>query len=149
LHFGEFSILAGAAGTTGIFTILFLGLAIVLPVLTKKRTQCSFNKTGAFEVRIDKSKCQPCVLCDKACPTLSIGAESVESGKPRLSCMKCSACVDACVRRAAVWHIKGTPVGSWPEGARLMHLDSAWGFAVMFGGSIIASTLTLLLGLVV
>ena len=82
-------------------------------------------------------------------PTLSIGAESIESGKPRLSCMKCGACVDACVRGAAVWHIKGTEVGSSPERARLMHLYSAWGFAVMFGGSIIASTLTLLFGLVV
>ena len=144
----------------GIFTILFLGLVIVLPFLTKKRTQCSFlcpfgafqslfNKTGAFEVRLDKAKCQPCVLCEKACPTLSIGTESIESGKPRLSCMKCGACVDACVRGAAVWHIKGTPVGSSPERARLMHLYSAWGFAVMFGGSIIATTLTLLFGLVV
>ena len=144
----------------GIFAVLFLGLVVVLPLVTKKRTQCSFlcpfgafqslfNKTSAFDVRIDRSKCQPCVLCEKACPTLSIGAESLEIGKPRLSCMKCGACVDACVRGAAVWHIKGTRVGTSAERARMMHLYSAWGFAVLFGGGIIANTLAKLFGLLV
>ena len=144
----------------GVFLTLFLGLVVILPVLTKRRTQCSFlcpfgafqslfNKTGIFEVRIDKSKCKPCVLCEKACPTLSIGKDSIESGQPRLSCMKCGACVDSCVRGAAVWHIKGTEVGSSPERARLMHLYPAWGFAVMFGGGIIAGALTHLFGLFV
>ncbi len=144
----------------GIFVVLFLGLVVVLPLLTKKRTQCSFlcpfgafqslfNKTSAFDVRIDRARCRPCVLCEKACPTLSIGAESLESGQPRLSCMKCGACVDACVRGASVWHIRGTEVGPSAERARLMHLYSAWGFAVLFGGSIIANTLEKLFGLLV
>jgi len=35
------------------------------------------------------------------------------------------------------------------ERARLLHLYAAWAFAVMFGGSIIANTLTRLLGLIV
>jgi polyferredoxin len=142
-----------------VFVVLFAGLVIVLPFLTKKRTQCSFfcpfgafqsifNKTGAFDIRIDQSKCTPCVLCEKACPTLSITPEAVRSGKPLLSCMKCGACVDACVRGAAVWHIKGTEVGASSERARLMQLYSAWAFAVMFGGSIIAGTLDKLFGLV-
>jgi ferredoxin-type protein NapH len=145
---------------TGIFLSLFFGLVVALPVLTKKRTQCSFfcpfgafqsvfNKTGVFEVRIDREKCQPCNLCEKACPTYSIGPDSIESGKTRLSCMKCGACVDACRRGAAVWHVKGTPVGASPERARLLHLYSAWAFAVMFGGSIIAGTLATLLGNVI
>jgi len=144
----------------GIFITLFLGLVVVLPLLTKKRTQCSFlcpfgafqsifNKTGAFDIRLDHAKCKPCVLCEKACPTLSITPEAVRSGKPLLSCMKCGACVDACVRHAAVWHIKGTEVGASSERARLMQLYSAWAFAVMFGGSIIASTLEKLFGLMV
>jgi ferredoxin len=142
----------------GIFVTLFLGLVVALPLLTKKRTQCSFlcpfgafqsifNKTGVFEVRIDRQKCRPCVLCEKACPTFSIGADAVAAGKPRLSCMKCGACVDACPRDAAVWHIKGTAAGAAPERARLLHLYSAWAFAVMFGGSIIANTLTKLFGI--
>jgi len=144
----------------GIFITLFAGLVVVLPLLTKKRTQCSFlcpfgafqsifNKTGAFDIRIDQSKCTPCVLCEKACPTMSITPEAVRSGKPLMSCMKCGACVDACVRDAAVWHIKGTESGASSERARLMHLYSAWAFAVMFGGSIIAGTLEKLFGLMV
>lgn len=143
----------------GIFVTLFLGLVVALPLLTRKRTQCSFlcpfgafqsvfNKIGVFEVRLDRSKCKPCVLCEKACPTLSIGTDALESGKPRLSCMKCGACVDACPRDALVWHIKGTEVGAAPERARLLHLYSAWALAVMFGGSIIATSLTKLIGLV-
>ncbi len=144
----------------GIFVTLFLGLVVVLPLLTKKRTQCSFlcpfgafqsifNKTGAFDIRLDQSKCTPCVLCEKACPTMSITPEAVRSGKPLMSCMKCGACVDACVRDAAVWHIKGPEVGASSERARLMYLYSAWAFAVMFGGSIIAGALEKLFGLAV
>jgi polyferredoxin len=73
------------------------------------------------------------VLCEKACPTLSITPRAAQSGQPLLSCMKCGACVDARVRDAAVWPIKGTEAGASSERARLMHLYSAWAFAVMFG----------------
>ena len=141
----------------GIFVTLFLGLVVALPLLTRKRTQCSFlcpfgafqsifNKIGAFEVRLDRSKCKPCVLCEKACPTLSIGADALESGKPRLSCMKCGACVDSCKKDAAVWHLKGTPVAVKPERARLLFLYGAWGLATMFGGTILAGSLAAIIG---
>jgi polyferredoxin len=144
----------------GIFVSLFLGLVIVLPFLTKKRTQCSFlcpfgafqsifNKTDVFEVRVDPSKCVDCVICENNCPTFSIDKTSAKSGKPLMSCMKCGACVDTCRKDAALWHIKGSKVGAAPERARLMYLYAAWGFAVMFGGSIIANTLQKLFGLVV
>jgi ferredoxin-type protein NapH len=148
------------AAQAGIFIALFLGLVVVLPLLTKKRTQCSFlcpfgafqsifNKTSAIDVRLDTSKCVPCNLCEKNCPTFSIDPQAVKAGQPMMSCMKCGACVDACPRDAAVWHIKGTAVGQAPELARLLQLYAAWAFAVMFGGSIIANTLTKLLGMVV
>jgi ferredoxin len=144
----------------GIFIALFLGLVVVLPLLTQKRTQCSFlcpfgafqsifNKTSVFDIRIDRSKCKPCVLCEQNCPTLSIGPESIQAGQPRMSCMKCGACVDVCRRDAAVWHIKGTEVGAAPERARLLHLYSAWAFAVMFGGSIIANSLAKIFGVLI
>ncbi len=149
-----------AALQTGIFLSLFLGLVVVMPVLSKKRTQCSFlcpfgafqsifNKTDAFEIRVDPSRCADCVLCEKECPTFSITREAAKAGKPLLSCMKCGACVDACRKGAAVWHIKGTKVGAAPERARLMYLYAAWGFAVMFGGSIIAGSLQKLIGMFV
>jgi ferredoxin-type protein NapH len=133
----------------GIFVALFAGLVIALPLLTKKRTQCAFfcpfgafqsifNKTSVFDVRIDQTRCSPCVLCETACPTMSLTKESIARGETLMSCMKCGACVDVCPKHAAVWHIRGTDVATNPERARLMFLYAAWGMAVMFGGSIIA-----------
>jgi len=133
----------------GIFVVLFAGLVIALPLLTKKRTQCAFfcpfgafqsifNKTSVFDVKIDRTRCSPCVLCKTACPTLSLTDESIVRGETLMSCMKCGACVDACPKDAAVWHIKGTEVAMKPERARLMFLYAAWAMAIMFGGGTIA-----------
>jgi ferredoxin-type protein NapH len=140
----------------GIFIVLFAALVIVLPLLTKKRTQCSFfcpfgafqsifNKISIFEVKIDRARCQSCTICQTACPTLSLSKESITRGETLLTCMKCGACVDACPQHAAVWHIKGTELAWKPERARLMFLYAAWALAVMFGGSIIAQGLVTIL----
>ncbi|MEK7407418.1 MAG: 4Fe-4S dicluster domain-containing protein, partial [Acidobacteriota bacterium] len=125
--------------------------------LTKKRTQCAFfcpfgafqslfNKTNIFDIRIDRGKCADCVSCQRSCPIQALDKASVDAGKTLLSCMRCGACVDACHKQAAFWHIKGTAAGAAPERARLMYLYAAWGFATMFGGSIIAGSLEKLLG---
>jgi polyferredoxin len=143
-----------------IFILLFAGLVIVLPFLTKKRTQCSwfcpfgafqsiFNKISIFEMKIDQSRCHPCLLCQNACPNLSLSKESVARGETLLSCMKCGACVDICPRQAIVWHIKGTQIAWKPERARLMFLYAAWAMAAMFGGSIIANSLATILHFIV
>jgi polyferredoxin len=143
-----------------IFVLLFAGLVIVLPFLTKKRTQCSwfcpfgafqsiFNKISIFEMKIDQSRCHPCLLCQNACPNLSLSKESIARGETLLSCMKCGACVDACPRQAVVWHIKGTQIAWKPERARLMFLYGAWALAVMFGGTIIAGSLATILHFIV
>jgi ferredoxin len=127
----------------GIFVVLFAGLVIALPLLTKKRTQCAFfcpfgafqsifNKTSVFDVKIDPARCTPCVLCQSACPTMSLTKESIARGETLMSCMKCGACVDACPKDAAVWHIRGTEVAIKPERARLMFLYAAWGMARRF-----------------
>lgn len=140
-----------------IFIVLFASLVIVLPFLTKKRTQCSFlcpfgafqslfNKVSVFDVRIDKERCRACVLCQNACPNMSLTRESIARGEALMSCMKCGACVDACPRQAVSWHIKGTDVAWKPERARLMFLYGAWAMAIMFGGSIIAQGLATILG---
>ena len=53
---------------TGIFLTLFVGLVVVVPVLTKQRTKCAFfcpfgafqslfNKVNVFDIRIDRGKC--------------------------------------------------------------------------------------------
>lgn len=144
----------------GIFIALFLGLVVVLPFLTKRRAQCAFfcpfgafqsifSRTSIFDIRIDKEKCGAgCLLCQNNCPTLAIDQDAIRAGKTLSSCMRCGACVDVCRKDAAVWHIKGTPVGVQPERARLLYLYAAWTFASMFGGSIIAHSLEKLIGLI-
>jgi len=144
----------------GIFIVLFTALVIALPLLTKKRTQCAFfcpfgafqsifNKMSVFQVKIDKTRCTPCVLCQKSCPTMALNDESIAKGETLMSCMKCGACVDACPKDAAVWHIRGTEVAVKPERARLMFLYAAWAMAIMFGGRIIAGGLATILHLFV
>jgi len=143
----------------GIFVLLFAGLVIGLPLLTKKRAQCAFfcpfgafqsifNKTCVFEVKIDGTLCAPCLLCQKSCPTMSLTDESIARGETLMSCMKCGACVDACPKDAVVWHIRGTEVAVKPERARLMFLYAAWAMAIMFGGSIIAQGVATILHVV-
>ena len=140
-----------------VFLILFAGLVIVLPFLTKKRTQCSFlcpfgafqslfNKVNVFDVRIDKEKCHTCVSCRNACPNMSLSEASIAKGEALMSCMKCGACVDACPRHAMTWHIKGTDVAWKPERARLMFLYGAWAMAILFGGSIIMQGIATIIG---
>ncbi|HVP15415.1 MAG TPA: 4Fe-4S binding protein [Terriglobales bacterium] len=139
-----------------IFGMLFGGLVVVMPLLTRLRTQCTllcpfgafqslFNKLTVFDVRIDRSRCTDCVACRRACPTLVLDEAAVTAGGPGISCMKCGACVDSCTKQAAVWHVKGTPIAARPETARLLFLYPAWSFATLFGGSIIAGSLAQLL----
>ena len=146
-----------AAIQAGIFITLFAGLVVVLPLLTTRRTQCSlfcpfgafqslFNKINVFEVRIARDKCRDCLVCVRACPALAVNEDSVRAGRTLLSCMKCGACVDSCPRGAVSWHIKGTSLAGSPETARLLFLYPAWGFATMFGGTIIAGSLMKILG---
>ena len=132
------------------------GLVIVLPFLTKKRTQCAyfcpfgafqsiFNKINLFEIRFDREKCVDCTLCQTACPIMALSAESIREGKTLMNCMKCGACVDSCKKSAAVWHLKGTKVALKPERARLLFLYGAWAMATMFGGSILANSIATML----
>jgi len=141
-----------------IFFSLFLGLVVILPLLTKKRTQCAFfcpfgafqnlfARLSPFRIRIDREACLDCGVCEKACPNLSLDADVVAQGTTRLSCMRCGACVDACNKGAARWHIAGTQAPS--ERARLLFLYAGWGFACLFGASIIASSLTAIVQLFV
>ena len=138
---------------TVIFWLLFLGLVVVLPVLTKKRTQCAFfcpfgafqsifNKLSPFEVRIDREHCKDCGACERSCPTMALSQESIKGGRALHSCMRCGACVDQCPKDAARWHIRGTGLSASSEVARLLFLYTGWAFATMFGGNIIANSLS-------
>lgn len=134
---------------TIIFASLFVGLVIVLPLLTKKRTQCSFlcpmgafqsftNKIDPFEIRIDREKCSNCKVCINVCPTFSMDEANLAEGKANLSCTKCGKCIDRCPQKAISLGVKGTtPKCGTGGGARLIFLYPAYMFLITFGGGMI------------
>lgn len=139
-----------------IFSLLFIGLVVVLPIATKRRTQCGlFCPMGAFQsftngitpfaVRVDRTLCNNCQRCEQVCPTFSMSKESRDSGKTRLTCIRCGACVDACRRGALSYHIKGTPIQAYHRTKRLLFLFASFSFLAIFGGSMICDGLYRLL----
>jgi ferredoxin-type protein NapH len=144
---------------TGIFVLLFLGLVVVLPFLTKRRTQCGLfcpfgavqtltNKVSVFDVRIDPQKCAHCERCVKGCPTFSLDEHSLETGRPLLSCTKCGQCVDTCPKQAIRYHIKGTSLQANPKTARVLFLYAGFLMLTAIGGQWVALSLYRLLQLV-
>ena len=75
-----------------IFIGLFLGLVVVLPILTKRRTQCSMlcpfgafasltDKLSPFKMRIDTEKCKGCMKCAQACLFGAIDVATIQQKK--------------------------------------------------------------------
>ena len=94
------------------FIGIFLALVVVLPLLTKKRTQCStlcpfgamqslLDRFSPFKVAVDTGACVSCGACDRACPMLAMNPESRAKGRPESSCVKCGTCFSAC-RKGAI-----------------------------------------------
>ena len=94
-----------------LFVGLFLGLVVVLPALSKRRTQCVtlcpfgamqslLDKLSPYRVAVNTSACVSCGACEWVCPMLAIDAESRASGGTRATCVKCGKCFDACPKNA-------------------------------------------------
>jgi ferredoxin-type protein NapH len=137
---------------TVIFFSLFLGLVVVMPVLTKRRTQCGLfcpmgafqsltNKLNVFDVRIDTNKCSQCNLCVKNCPLFALDEDSVQKGSARITCSKCGKCAEACPRGAISFHIKGTDVGSSEGKARMMFIYPAFLLLAIMGSGMISGAI--------
>jgi ferredoxin-type protein NapH len=141
----------------GIFTTLFAALVVILPLLTKKRTQCAFfcplgpvqslaNKINIFELKTDPELCVSCGLCEKACPVMAIERGAGGIRQVSMYCSRCGACADVCKKGAVRFRIKGTSFTVPVSAPRMLFLFSSFVFATMFGGSIIASSLGKILG---
>ncbi|MBN1648220.1 MAG: 4Fe-4S binding protein [Spirochaetales bacterium] len=96
-----------------IFIVMFAGVVVVLPILTRKRVQCGLfcpfgafqslvSKISVYRVRRDLSKCSKCMACVNACPTLSVNRELIMSDKDIMSirCTLCGECITACPQNA-------------------------------------------------
>lgn len=103
-----------------IFITLGMGLLVILPILTGKRTHCGlFCPLGAcqsllspinpYRVMIDREKCIGCGKCKEVCPTFSITDESLREGKVTLTCTRCGRCIETCPQGAIHLGFVGAP----------------------------------------
>ena len=104
---------------TIMFVGLFIGLVIVLPILTKKRTQCSSlcpfgafasltDRFSIFQMKIDTEKCSGCMKCASTCPFSAIDIKTIQEkkGHPELTCAKCGECVSVCPNKAISYEFR-------------------------------------------
>jgi polyferredoxin len=148
-----------SATKAGIFLSLFGGLVIALPVMTRKRTQCSFlcpmgavntlaNKITPFTVKIDKNSCNECFKCVEVCPLYALTPADIKAGKVSLFCSKCGKCVDACPKKAINYGIRGIPAGTMKNFSRNLFLFVSFLFMAIFSAGSIISTFHGLLKLI-
>ena len=104
---------------TIMFVGLFIGLVIVLPILTKKRTQCSTlcpfgafasltDRFSIFQMKIDTDKCSGCMKCATICPFSAIDIKTIQEkkGHPEITCAKCGECVSVCPNKAISYEFR-------------------------------------------
>jgi ferredoxin-type protein NapH len=100
------------------FITLGMGLLIILPILMKKRTQCSlFCPLGAlqsligpanlYRIETDASKCTGCGRCQAVCPTFSIKKTDGNIHHASITCTRCGKCMDECPQNAFRFELKG------------------------------------------
>lgn len=139
-----------------IFVSLFIGLVVVLPMLTKRRTQCSLlcpfgafqsaaNWLTAVTVRIRREDCKHCEKCARACPQLALHSEALDRGRPDLSCSKCGKCMDQCPSGAIRFHVRGAGDNADPATARMLFIFPSFVFMAVFGAGMIEGGLYRLL----
>jgi ferredoxin-type protein NapH len=147
-----------SATKAGVFVSLFAGFVVVLPVMTRKRTQCSFlcplgavntlsNKITPFTVKIDKTACNECFKCVQACPLFAISKDNIREGVVSVFCSKCGKCVDTCPNNAINYGIKGVPAGTLKYFSRNLFLFVSFLFIAVFSAGTIINSLNSLLKL--
>jgi polyferredoxin len=148
-----------SAAKAGVFVSLFAGLVVFLPVMTKKRTQCSFlcplgavntlsNKVTPFTIKINKVACTECFKCVEVCPLFALSKEGIKEGKVSVFCSKCGKCTDACPKNAIHFGIKGVPAGTMKNFSRNLFLFVSFLFIAVFSSGSIINSLQSILNLI-
>jgi len=148
-----------SATKAGVFISLFAGLVVILPVMTRKRTQCSFlcplgalntvsNRVTPFTVKIDKTACNECYKCVDVCPLFALSKEGIKEGNVSVFCSKCGKCTDICSKQAIHFGIKGLPAGTMKKFSRNLFLFTSFLFISVFSAGSIINSLTSLLNLI-
>jgi ferredoxin-type protein NapH len=148
-----------SAAKAAVFISLFAGLVVVLPIMTRKRTQCSFlcpigaintlsNKITPFTIKIDKKVCSECLKCVEVCPLFALSPEGIKNGNVSIFCSKCGKCVDACSKKAIHFGIKGLPPGTMKNFSRNTFLFVSFLFIAVFSASSIIYVLRSILNII-
>lgn len=106
------------------FIGLFLGLVVILPILTKRRTQCGIlcpfgsfasltDKVSMFKINIDTEKCKGCMKCAMTCKFGAIDIKTIQDkkGHPEYNCAKCGDCIGACPEGAISFGLRSQKKG--------------------------------------
>ncbi len=128
--------------------LMLFALIILLagPLLTKKRTFCSFlcpfgawqafwGRLNPFRVVVDEGKCNACWECFDSCPMFAIRAG--HDGKPEVSayCNLCGECLAACPSGGLRYSVFGMKVRDVKTGfGRLLNPESFLVFSALVTG---------------
>ncbi|MCX5786298.1 MAG: 4Fe-4S binding protein [Elusimicrobia bacterium] len=130
---------------------LALAVLVIGPVLTKKRTFCSFlcpfgawqafwGRLNPFRVSVDPQKCSGCLACVSACPMYAINC--VPGGKAEITayCNMCGECLKACGNGGINYSVLGFSFGLSQEGFwKLLNPESFFVFAALTLSAVFAS----------
>jgi len=126
--------------------------ALVLgPLLTKKRTFCSFlcpfaawqafwGRLNPFRVAADREKCNGCLACVGACPMLAI--KCAPGGKAEISsyCNLCGQCLGACPRGGIRYTVFGSELTGTGAGfGQLFTAEACFVFSALTLGAVFSS----------
>ncbi|KNY27546.1 4Fe-4S binding protein [Pseudobacteroides cellulosolvens] len=133
-------------GILVVLIIVFIAFCIIMPVLTGKRTMCSFicplgriqsllSKIGLIRLEIDKDKCTNCKQCVNACTSFGVAESEKDGLKINGLCTKCMKCHGNCPSSAISLKIQDEKI------AELYFIYPAFMFMVIFGSRMMANSI--------